>query len=126
MQKWVNFGDVITETNHLTDWERGKFPNIMLNSDIALAFNASTFNAYGIKDQICGAYGDNGAVFNGCTAPTDNTVPNTVAIVQAYIKDEASFFSAFSNSFKKLLSVGYGTGSSKLGDPLVSLDLSTC
>ena len=121
----MNHRDIITHKNLLTDWTRGTTPNIMLNSDITLGFNASTVNAVGVLNQACGPYSPRG-VFNGCTTPTDNTVPNTVAIVQTYVNSEASFFSAFSDSFKRMLSVGYGTGSSKLGGPLLSLDLSTC
>ena len=97
----------------------------MLNSDMVLGYNVSVANAYGVLNQACGPYSPQGA-FNGCLNPTDQTVPNTVATVQGYISSNANFLSAFSTSFQKLLSVGYGTGSSKLGGPLTSLDLSTC
>lgn len=104
-------------------WGRGPVPNIMLNADIVLGFNATATTTAG---QNCGPYTPNGA-FVGCTSPTDNSQPNTVAIVQSYLgaSGNANFLAAFSTSFKKLLSVGYGTGSSKLG-ALVDLDLSTC
>ena len=105
-------------------WTRGAaVPNIMLNPDIVLGFNATATTTRG---QSCGPYGANGA-FVGCTTPTDNSQPSTVATVQSYIgaNGNRNFLTAFSTSFQKLLSVGYGTGSSKLG-ALVDLDLSTC
>lgn len=122
----MNRGDVLTRTNTLTDWTRGGQPNIMLNSDMVLAFNASTSNGFGVVNQACGPY-SNGNAFNGCATPADQTQPNTVAIVQRYLNSNANFLTAFGASFKKMLSVGYGSGSSqKLGGPLVDIDLTTC
>lgn len=116
-QRWANLGG----TN--TVWGRGPVPNIMLNADMVLGFNATATTTRG---QVCGPYAPNGA-FAGCTNPTDSSQPNTAVIIQSYIgaNGNANFLAAFSTSFKKLLSVGYGTGSSKLG-ALVDLDLSTC
>ena len=104
-------------------WGKGPVPNVMLNADIVLGFNATATTTAG---QDCGPYMPNGA-YVGCVNPTDDSQPNTVDIVNSYIRrnGNANFLSAFSASFKKLLSVGYGTGSSKLGS-LVDLDLSTC
>ena len=116
---------VLTRTNTLTEWTRGN-PNIMLNSDMVLAFNASVVNGFGVVNQVCGPYSNSNA-FNGCSSPTDQTQPNTVSIVQTYLDSNARFLAAFGVSFKKILSVGYGTGSNqKLEDPLVDINLATC
>ena len=117
-QRWVNRGGAHTV------WGRGgAVPNIMLNPDMVLGFNATATTARG---QSCGPYGANGA-FVGCANPTDNSQPDTVSIVRSYTggNGNTNFLTAFSTSFQKLLSVGYGTGSSKLG-ALVDLDLTTC
>ncbi len=104
-------------------WTRGPVPNIMLNPDMVLGFNATATTKTG---QSCGPY-TQGFVFAGCVNPTDNSQPDTVSIVRSYTggNGNTNFLTAFSTSFQKLLSVGYGTGSSKLG-ALVDLDLTTC
>ena len=119
----IRNGSTSEEPIH-TVWGRGAaVPNILLNADIVLGFNTTTTTTRG---QSYGPYGANGA-FVGRATPTDNMQPSTVATVQSYIgaNGNTNFLTAFSASFQKLLSVGYGTGSSKLG-ALADLDLSTC
>ena len=96
----------------------------MMNPDMVLGFSAETETTVG--GQSCGPYSSNGG-FVGCTNPTDNSQPDTVNIVKSYLgaNGNSNFLKMFPISFKKLLSVGYGTGSSKLGE-LVDLDFSTC
>ena len=91
---------------------------------MVLGFSAETETTVG--GQCCGPYSSNGD-FVGCTNPLDYSEPDTVHIVQSYlgVDGNSNFLKVFPISFKKLLSVGYGTGSSKLGE-LVDLDLSTC
>ena len=90
-----------------------------------LGFSAETETTVG--GQYCEPYSSNGD-FVGCTNPTDNCDPDTVHIVQSYlgVDGNSNLLKSFFKSFKKLLSVGYGTGSKNLGGLLVDLDLSTC
>mmetsp|Transcript_17843 Transcript_17843/g.24482 ORF Transcript_17843/g.24482 Transcript_17843/m.24482 type:complete len:190 (+) Transcript_17843:1121-1690(+) len=124
--KWANKGDRITRTKLLTEWLRASIPNIMLNSDIVLAYNASTLKNFGVLNQNCGPYTPQNE-FVGCKAPTDDSLPNTVSIVQAHASNNAAFLATFADSFKKMLSVGYGDNyDNKLGPELVDLDLTSC
>lgn len=98
----------------------------MLTSDMVLGFNASTLNGVGEIGQNCGPYTAPGFGFVDCTTPASVGIPNTVAQVRSYLANQTQFFQDFSVSFQRLLSTGYGVGSSKLGGPLTSIDLNTC
>ena len=129
----MNAGDVLKNTKALTDWARVGTPNVMLNSDMALAYNISTVNASGIFNQNCGPYSAIPAapapvssVFVGCRGPDDSSIPSTAELVARYASDNQLFLSAFGPAFKKMMSVGYGTGSKKLGGPLENLNIHAC
>ena len=101
----------------------------MLNSDIALAFNASIsgVNNIGIIGQTCGGKDITSYV---CQNPVTQVIPSpsTADLVKSYISDNKLFLSAFAVSFVKMTSVGYkldGAGGGKLGS-LTSVNLDTC
>ena len=124
---------MLTNTKVLTDWARGGAPHLMLSSDLALAYNISTVNASGVLNQHCGPYSAIPAastpvksVFVGCQGPDDSSIPNTADLVARYASDNQLFLNAFGPAFKKMMSVGYGTGSSKLGGPLQNFNVHAC
>ena len=106
----------------------------MLNSDMALAYNISIVNATVTRGQSCGPYSAIPAatttpvesVFVGCRNPGANGIPNTADTFARYARDNQLFLRAFGPAFKKMMSVGYGTGSSKLGGPLKNFNFHAC
>jgi len=98
-------------------------PNIMLNSDMGLAYGISqASNNLGVLGQTCSDGG------NGCANPTSTARPTTLALVRAFANNNALFLSSFQSAFTAMVNVGYGingTNTGKLGT-LNLIDLSTC
>jgi len=97
-------------------------PNIMLNTDMALAYTISTSNNFlGVLGQTCSNNG------GGCRNPTSSTRPSTLSLVQTFANDNAAFLVAFQQAFPGMVNVGYGVSGStgKLGT-LTQIDLATC
>ena len=118
--------------------------NIMLNTDMALAFSLATAETPGAPvtgyiNQICGpaSYGlsnskDPNSGTYGCTNGANglgksNAAPSTLNLVDKYFSDNQFFLNSFASTFPKMVNVGYGVSpaSGKLGS-LTNIDLSKC
>ena len=118
--------------------------NIMLNTDMVLAFFVATAETPGAPvtgyiKQICGpgSYAltnpiDLNSGSFGCTNGANglgknNSEPSTVALTRQYFSDNQFFLNSFASSFVKMVNVGYGVSpaSGKLGS-LTNIDLSKC
>jgi len=103
-------------------WMKDTGGNIMLNSDMALAYSISQANNFhGVLHQRC----SNGG--GGCNNPRNSTRPSTLSIVQTFANNNAAFLAAFASAYTKMVNVGYGTSGTagKLGT-LTPITLSTC
>eukprot|EP01038_Epipyxis_sp_PR26KG_P015755 gene15755-21334_t len=135
-----NWQNIRSSNKEINFWSPIADPrNVMLNVDMALAFPSNfdlnqTTNYYtGLTGEICGLR-YNGAYqcsLNGITTNTNR--PSTFALVRQYALSNSKFLTAFSKSFVKLVTVGYGvpanvTGSSSTGKlgTLYYLDLNSC
>jgi len=121
-----NWRNAATTTAGQNEWH-GPGASVMLNADMALAFDPSTANGQGVVGQLCGPTAIAGTAY-GCDRPQDTTVPSTASQVQQYLLHNDLFLADFSESFTKMVTVGYGvdgTSTGKLGS-LTSIDLTTC
>lgn len=111
-------------------WTRRGNNQIMLNSDMALAFDiAIDDDGLAAQNQRCGDRAAPGGVY-GCTRPTSTDVPvGTGSLAITYASDNAAFLAGFANSYAKMTTVGYGvagqTPTGKLGT-LIAFDTSSC
>jgi catalase (peroxidase I) len=103
----------------------GPSPDLMLNSDMALAYNIGTTTGVNNIAAIGLTCNNN----NGCATGR----PATATLVTTFANSNAAFLSAFAASFAKMTTVGYGlpvntdgaSASGKLGT-LTAIDLTTC
>lgn len=130
LQAWrVAFPNAATQNL----WTRGGNHEIMLNTDMSVAFDISIqSNGLAVGTQRCGAQGAPGNTY-GCAGPTARAVPSTYALAKQFADDNAAFLQAFAVSYVKMTTAGYGvpadvdgsTSTGKLGT-LTAIDLSTC
>eukprot|EP01038_Epipyxis_sp_PR26KG_P006766 gene6766-9267_t len=108
---------------------------VMLNTDMSLAFPINSTVSTGDIGQNCSTYVSNGVY--GCVSSTgvaNYTTPLTYPLILNFSKQPRSyFFTQFSQSFTKMICVGYGvpnnvsgsTSTGKLGT-LTYIDFNTC
>eukprot|EP01038_Epipyxis_sp_PR26KG_P007455 gene7455-10165_t len=127
-KKWTN--TIQQNSNSKKNiWSNGG-DNIMLNTDLALAFPSQKDPLASIG-EVC-AY--KGGCYNWVTNSYNYSKPPTLAQVENYAKSNAAvFLTAFSKAYSKMICVGYGQpdlidgskSQGKLGE-LTSIDFSTC
>jgi hypothetical protein len=114
---------------------------VMLNSDMALAFNftqESNYQASNLKREIFGKPSPPGyqtcsvekqkksSTFSpGCINPISNKIPHTYPLVAEYANNNQKFLDAFAIAYDKMTSVGYSTDPDKPGK-LGTLKYLTC
>jgi len=104
--RWDN--DFVEESGNTLNIWNDNGGDIMLNSDMAIAFNIRLTG----QGQRCGGRNRN------CNGPNAGT-SNTFTQADRYRTDEQSFFDDFKDAFKRMTSVGYGTS-------LTDIDLNSC
>ena len=114
---------------------------VMLNSDMALAFDftqESNYQASNTKREIFGKPSPPGyqtcivekqktsSTFSpGCMNPISNNIPHTYPLVAEYANNNQKFLDAFAIAYDKMTSVGYSTNPDKPGK-LGNLKYLTC
>lgn len=128
LRAWVSAANPGNTSKNIWFRPPGPSPDIMLNSDMSLAYTIGTTtgaNNLAPIPETC-----NG---NGCSAAGTNSRPGTLGVVQSYANDNALFLTSFAASFAKMTTVGYGlpantdgaTAAGKLG-ALTAIDLGSC
>jgi len=95
--------------------EPEKAANVMLNSDMALAFTfsqESNFQASNIKQNNPNSYQSctkRPQSPPGCMNPISTVIPPSYPLVAEYANDNKKFLKAFAKAYDKMTSVGYST-----------------
>jgi len=107
-----------------TEWDTGNL-TVMLNTDMALAYNASTNNGFGFlpvyergnpNAQRCGGPSEINCKSGAEMNDAESILFKSYNLVELYKNHNDLFLHAFADSFEKLTTVGYGIGvNGKLG-----------
>jgi len=116
LQGWQNIPGNTNNTDIFQGIFQGKSgQQIMLNTDMSLAFAAATGDSgstpVGYVGQVCGPNSFNSGY--GCSNGTfglgaSSTIPSTYSLVSSYNANNSLFLQNFAVSFAKMVSVGYG------------------
>jgi len=135
----VNWYNMLAPSGTASQWFRHNLQTIMLNSDIALSYDANTDRGVGVLGQICGPFGltysgsfKPGSPSFGCS-PNFAVMPATCSLTCQYANDLCFFLDQFSPAWERMVDVGYGvpastngaTASGKLGT-LTTVNLQQC
>jgi hypothetical protein len=122
-----------TSSGTASQWQHLQDPWIMINADMALAFQISTdLPPTRGPRQVCGPRTLPGNTY-GCRDPSVTEPTETWEQCLAYAADNNAFIQAFGVAYTKMTCVGYGVpvpvdgakASGKLGT-LTHIDLNTC
>jgi len=130
-----NWHNMLNPDGTKAEWKRNPLHQyaIMLNTDMALAYDLDVTNGIGITGQVCGPFGTEMSSF-GCY-PSSTMMPATCNAACRFANNLNVWLDQFATSFTTMTTRGYGSITSyadgtpstggKLGT-LTSIDLTTC